>query len=185
MEYQKTINLLNNTPNQSTKFRTKKRVQINYDSRGTYNTNNQIKFKTSMLRSSLCDYSDTYILVKGNISITAQAGNNPNKANKKVVFKNYHIGITMPMYKLIEYSDNYSKTSGRLWQDYRDEAALTDASTIANFHASDNSALFKFKQNGTQDVEIMAPLKYLNNFGRTLEMPLINCGINQSHFNMV
>ena len=55
MEYQKIINLLVNTPNQSTKFRTKNWVETNYESRGMYNTNSQVRFKTSMLRSSLCD----------------------------------------------------------------------------------------------------------------------------------
>ena len=60
MEYQKIINLLENTPNQPTKFRTKKWVEINDKSCGTYNTNIQINFKTSMLRSSLWDYSDAY-----------------------------------------------------------------------------------------------------------------------------
>ena len=64
--------MLDNTPNQPTKFGTKYWVDINDDSRGTYNTISQIKFKTSMLRSSLCDYSDAYIFVKGTISITTQ-----------------------------------------------------------------------------------------------------------------
>ena len=64
MEYQKIINLLHYTPNQPTKFRTKIWFEINDESRGTYNINSQIRFKTSMLRSSLCDYSDAYILVK-------------------------------------------------------------------------------------------------------------------------
>ena len=58
MGYQKIINLLENTPNQPTRFRTKKWVEINDESRGTYNTNSKIKFKTSILRSNLCDYSD-------------------------------------------------------------------------------------------------------------------------------
>ena len=58
MEYQKIINLLDNTPNQPSKFRTKNWVKINDDSHGTYNTNSQTKIKTSMLKSSLCDYSD-------------------------------------------------------------------------------------------------------------------------------
>ena len=65
MEYQKIINLLDNTLNQISKFRTKKWVEINDKSKGTYNTNTQIKFKTSMLKSSLCDSSDSYILAKG------------------------------------------------------------------------------------------------------------------------
>ena len=76
------------------------------------------------------------------------------------------------MYNLIEYRDNYSKTWRSLWQYYRDEPVLTDACSISNFHAADNSASFKFKQkitgvaceNGTKIVEIMVPLEYLNNF---------------------
>ena len=74
----------------------------------------------------------------------------------------------MPIYNIIEYRDNYSKTSGSLWQYFRGEPALTDAGTIANFP----STLFKFKEiivgktgnDGTKDVEIMAPLKYLSIF---------------------
>ena len=99
----------------------------------TYNTNSQIRFKTSMLRSSLCDYSDAYILAKGTKTVanTAAAGQAANNVDKKVIFKNcapfpscinrinntqiddaQYIDVIMPMYNLIEYSDNYSKTSG-------------------------------------------------------------------------
>ena len=90
MEYQKIANLLDNASNQPSKFRTKNWVEINDESRGTYSVNRQINFKTSMLRSSLCDYSDAYILDKGNISInnTAGAGADANNTNKKVIFKN-------------------------------------------------------------------------------------------------
>ena len=70
MGYQKIIQLLHDTPNQPTKFRTKTWVEINNDSRGTYNTNSQTKFKTLMLRSSLCDYSDAYILLSETRTIT-------------------------------------------------------------------------------------------------------------------
>ena len=63
-------------------------TEINDDSRETYNTNSQIKFKTLMLRSSLYDYSDVFVIVKENILIAAQAGDNLNNANKKVLFKN-------------------------------------------------------------------------------------------------
>ena len=63
MKYQEIINSFDNTPNQPFKFKTKNWVEINYESRGTYNEDNQIRFKTSMLRSSLCDYNDAYILV--------------------------------------------------------------------------------------------------------------------------
>ena len=70
MEYQKTVNLLDNKSNQPSKFRTKNWTEINDQSRGVYNTNSDIRFKTTMLKSSLCDYSDAYILVKGRITIT-------------------------------------------------------------------------------------------------------------------
>ena len=144
MEYQKIINLLNNTPYQPTKFRTENWVQINDDSRGTYNTNIQIKFKTSMLRSIFCDYSDAYILVSGTITVTGagadDAAKRSDERNKGVMFKNCapftdcireinntqidnakYTGVLMSMYNLIEYSDNYLKTSGSLWQYYRDD----------------------------------------------------------------
>ena len=160
-----------------------------------------------MLRSSLCDYSDAYIVVKGTITIAPvpPSAAEPSNNDKEVVFKNCapfndstseinntqidndkQIGVVMPMYNLIEYSGNYSKISGSLWKYYRDEAALTNAGGIANLHAANNSASFKFKlkikgqvvDGGTKDVEIMVPLKYLSDFWRTLEMPLINCAIN-------
>ena len=89
MEYQKIANLLDSASNKPSKFRTKNWVEINDESRGTYSVNRQINFKTSMLRSSLCDYSDAYILVKGNISVnnTTAADADANNANKKVIFK--------------------------------------------------------------------------------------------------
>ena len=111
-----------------------------------------------MLKASLCDYSDSYILVKGTISIAAQAGDNTNNGNKEVIFKNFvpftdcvseinniqidnakEIGVLIPMYSLIEYSNNYSKTSGSLLKYYRYEQTLTDTGTIANFHDANNS----------------------------------------------
>ena len=90
MKYEIIINLLDNTPNQPTKFRTKYCIEINDDSHGTFNTNSQIKFKPSVLRSSLCDYNDTYILVKGTIIIAPLPTEtvNTNNNDKKVVFKN-------------------------------------------------------------------------------------------------
>ena len=91
-----------------------------------------------MIKSSLCDYSDAYILLKGAITIAPvpPPAVNPNNAND--------IDVIMPMYNLIENSDNYSKTSC-LWEYYRDEPASTDSGAIANFHASNNSDLFKFE----------------------------------------
>ena len=90
MEYQKIANLLDNASNQPSKFRTKNWVEINDESRGGYNVNSQIKFKTTMLKSSLYDYSDAYILVKGTITIadTSAAGAAANNTNKKIIFKN-------------------------------------------------------------------------------------------------
>ena len=84
MEYQKIINLLNNTSNQPSKFRIKNRIEINDQSRGVYNTNSNIRFETAMLKSSLCHYSDTYILVKERITFTG-AGNNEGarRANER------------------------------------------------------------------------------------------------------
>ena len=83
MEYQK--NLLGNTPNHPTKFRTKKCVKINDDVSGTYSTNSQIEFKASMLKPSLCDYSDSYVLVTGTISVenTSAEAAAANSTNKK------------------------------------------------------------------------------------------------------
>ena len=153
-----------------------------------------------MLRSNLCDYADSYILVKGTITITGAgddaAARRADERNKGVTFKNcapftkcisrinntdidnaHDIDIVMPMYNLIEYSDNYSKTSGSLWQYYKDDPN--------NNLADSESFKFKVKITGTtpvagntKDVEIIVPLKYLSNFWKTLEMPLINCEVN-------
>ena len=65
MEYEKIENLLDDASNRTSKFRTKNWIEINDESRGTYNVGSQIKFKTTMLKSNLCDYGDAYILVKG------------------------------------------------------------------------------------------------------------------------
>ena len=85
MEYQKIANLLNNESNKVSKFRTRNWVEINDEARGTYSHNKHIKFKTSMLRSSLCDYSDAYILIKGNITVhnTVAEGAAANNTMKK------------------------------------------------------------------------------------------------------
>ena len=160
-----------------------------------------------MLKSSLCDYSDAYIPVKGTITVnnTAAADADANNPNKKVIFKNcapftnciseinntqvdnaQDIDIVMPMYNLIEYSDNYSKTSESLWQHCKDIPAAANNNATVNFAENNltDSLTFKAKMigqtgdDGTKNVEIMVPLKYLSNFWRTLEMPLITCEIN-------
>ena len=129
MEYQKIANLLNNASDQVSKFRTRHWIEINHESRGTY-TSNDVKFKTTMLKSNLSDYADTYILVTGTITITGagddDASKRLDKRNKSVIFKNcapftkcisrvnntvidnaQDIQIVIPMYNLIAYRDNY------------------------------------------------------------------------------
>ena len=91
MEFQRIANLLDSASNKASKFRTRNRVEINDDIRGACSPNKQIRFKTTMLRYSLCDYSDAYILVKGNISVSntaVAAAADPNNRNKKAIFKN-------------------------------------------------------------------------------------------------
>ena len=166
MEHQKIANLIDDASNQPPKFRTRNLVEINDESRGAYNVNSQIKFKTTMLKSSLCDYSDAYILVKGTISVnnTAAQGANANNTNKKVIFKNCapftnyireinntqidnakDIDIVMPMYNLIEYSDNYAKTTGSLWQYCKDIPARNANNIIEEFTAGNLTDSFNFK----------------------------------------
>ena len=89
IEYQKIANLLNDGSNKPSKFRTRNWVETGDEVRGIYSHSKQIKFKTSMLRSSLCDYSDAYILAKGNITVnnTAADGAAANNTDKKVIFK--------------------------------------------------------------------------------------------------
>ena len=152
-----------------------------------------------MLQSDLCDYSDAYIVVKGTIAVT-----NPNNDayDKKLAFKNNapfinciskinntlidnaeDLDIVMPMYNLIEYSNNYLKTSGSLWNYYRDEpnsGALGNINySIKDSKSFDYKTIITGKLEGNnvekRAVEIIVPLGYLSNFWRTLDMPLINC----------
>ena len=118
--------------------------EINDESKGTCNVGSEIKFKTTMPKSSLCDYGDAYILFKGKITITEAEANvaarEIDERDKGVAFKNCaafanciseinniqidncnDIDTVMPMYNLIEYNDNYAKSIGSLWQYYRDE----------------------------------------------------------------
>ena len=90
MEYQKISNLLNDESNKPSKYRTRNWVEINDEARGKYSPNTQIKFKKSMLISSLCDYGEAYALVEGNIAVnnTADTGAATSNTNKKVIFKN-------------------------------------------------------------------------------------------------
>ena len=154
METQKILNLLNDSGNTNSKLPTKKWCVIDSESKGNYSKDDPIKCLTRSIESSPCDYSDAYILVTGNIAVAG------GDHNAQVAFKNCalfrkcrtevnetfideaeHINITKPMYNLIEYSDNYSDTSGSLWQFKRDEI-------IGNINlANNNSSSFKYKSN--------------------------------------
>ena len=139
MEYDKINNLLLSEDNESeklSKFVTREYVKVNSLS-NAYNENKSIRFKTPMLRSNLCDYSDAYILVKGTITVTAPGANNNannirDKRNRPLILKNNapfvscitrindeliedadDLDIVMPMYNLLEYSKNYRKLWGR------------------------------------------------------------------------
>ena len=137
MEYQKTINLLDTTSDNVPKFITKKWIEVPDRSGGSYDINKQTRFEKLKLRSNVCDYSDGYIVVRGTITVT---GTNRNRRNRNLAFKNNapfigciskinnlltdnkeDLEIVMPMYNLIEYNKNYSKTTSSLWNCYRDE----------------------------------------------------------------
>ena len=138
----------------------------NDDAGGTYNFNSQIKFKATMLNPSLCDYSDAHILFKGTVSAanTAAPDAHANNVNIKVIFKHRAPFIecieinnaqvdnakdsdaVMPMHKLIEYCDNYWKTSGKLWQYFIDESAANKCGTTKFDTNNSTTDLFKLKE---------------------------------------
>ena len=197
MEFQKIVNFLDTTSDDKDlpRFVTKKWIEVYDQSQGNYNVNKEIRTKTSMLRSDLCDYSDAYIFVKGDI--TLEGDNDANKRNKNLVFKNNALFISciskingikidnaegldvvMPMYNLLKYCKNYRKTSGSLWNHYRDEP---------NDRLSSNSESCKYKtsvvaktpQNNDSltNAKVVIPLKHLSNFWKSLNTPLINCEV--------
>ena len=146
METRKIINFLNDSSNKESKFATKKWYVIySQTTKGKYKQGNTIRFETETTKSSLYDYSDAFILVTGNTTVAAS--NNIDIAFKncapcstcKTVINDVfldeanYIYIAMLMYNLIEYSDNYSDTSGSLWQFKRDEISANNANfTIDN-----------------------------------------------------
>ena len=191
--------MLNDSNNEESKFATKKWYVIDIQTtKGKYKQRDTIKLETETIKSSLCDYSDALILVTGNI--TVDADNDTDVAFKNcapfstctteindIFFdKANHIYIAMPMYNLIEYSDNYSDTSGNLWQFKRDEVPAGNVDLTI-----DNSQSFKYKavlvgktadavantNSSIKEAKIVVPLKYLRNFWRSLERPLINCKV--------
>ena len=169
MEYNKLNNLLLSEDNESeqlSKFVTREYVTVN-SLLNTYSKNKSIRFKTPMLRSSLCDYSDAYILVKGTITVNGVVNGAENdivRRNRPLILKNNapfvscitringeliedadDLDIVMPMYNLLEYSKNYRKTIGSLYNYYRDE--LSDDNNPNNFANRNgvNSKTFKYK----------------------------------------
>ena len=224
MEHDKINNLLLSEDNESkqlSKFVTREYVEVN-SLFNTYNENKSIRFKKPRLRSNLCDYSDAYILVKGTITVTGPGVNNNadnirDKRNRPLILKNNapfvscitringkltedadDLDIVMSMYNLLEYSKNYRKNIGSLYNYYRDELSHdADDNNFNNINVV-NSNTFKYKnkitgnaynvnagvqrydvnKNGTQEVELAIPLKYLGNFWRALNIPLINCEVS-------
>ena len=153
-----------------------------------------------MLRSDLCNFSDAYIIVKGDITVT-----NPNNAkrNKTIVFKNHapfinciskingikidnaeDLDVVMPMYNLLEYSKNYRKTTGSLWNYYRDQPSNPVSTNSESFkyktsitgntyNAKEEDDNYDANKAGKTETEIVVPLKHLSNFWRSLDIPLI------------
>ena len=207
METQKIVNLLKDSEKLNSKFSTRKWYIINGQNNGQCgrgdDNDSTIKFEAKVIKPNLCDYSDAYILVTGDIKVAAVA------ADTNVAFKNCapftrcvthindehvetaeNLDITIPMYNLIEYSDNYVDSYGSLYQFKRDESPMNDAGNPNNV-ALDNLTSFKYKASYLgkatdadgndrllKNAKIVVPLKYLSNFFRSLEMPLINCKIH-------
>ena len=207
MEYQKITKMLGTTLDEVLRLITKKWVKV-HDQSGSaddrYKPSKQIRFKTSLLRLDLCDYSDAYVVVKEKITVTRPGSimydkkltienNAPftsciSKTNNTLIVNAEDLAIVMPMYNLLEYSKNYSKTTGSFWNYYRDEpnSGIGGDNSNVNYSVKDSksfdyktSITGKLEGNNTEkEVEIVVPLKYLSNFWRTLNMPLINCKIN-------
>ena len=171
MEYQKITNLLDTTSDNVPRFITKKWVEV-HDQSGSaedrYKPSKQIRFKTSMLRSDLCDFSDAYIVVKETITLTKTNGrgfidirnrslvcksnarftNCISKINNEFINNAEDLDVVMPMYNLIKHSKNQRKTTGSLWNYYRDEPNDFVANNY-NTHPIINSASFKYKSSIT------------------------------------
>ena len=207
MENQKIINSLDKDDIDSKHFATKKWYIINDENNTNYgvdkytgaNNPDIIKYDTRVLKPNLCDYAEAYILVDGSIR-AANAVNATRLALKNCApfikcnleINDEHVDTAenldkvMPMYNLIEYSDNYQDSSATLYQYKRDEPPNSNVNLTA-----DNSTSFKYEVNllgniaadpdnarvGRLNVKIVVPLKYLSNFFRSFEMRLINCKI--------
>ena len=218
MEFQKIANFLDTTSDDKElpRFFTKNWMEVYDQSGGNYNVNKEIRIKKLMLRSDLCDYSDAYIIVKGNNIVdkktfTADYFEAPNNAaaiktgtndandnefgEKKLVFKNNasfinctlkingvkidnaeDLDVVIPMYNLLECSKNYRNATSSLWNYYRDDPNSGVKNGITYSVMGSNS--FDYKANFIEDdVKNVVPLKYLSNFWKSLNIPLINCEV--------
>ena len=149
MEYQKITNLLGTTPNEMATFITKKWVEVHNqsgDANDRYKPNKPIRFKTSMLRSDLCDFSDAYIIVKEEITVTRGSNNGCiSKIINTLIDNAEDSDVAIPRYNLLEYSKNCSKTIGSLWNYYRHELS-DDTNDNNNLNKNViNSESFKYK----------------------------------------
>ena len=210
MEFNKINDLLGDPTDKVPRFVTKKWIEINPQSTKDFKTSKEIKFKTSMLRSDLCDYSEAYVWVKRDVTANANNYNAANevqfafknnapflscvsKINGKLVENAEDLDVVMPMYNLLEYSKNYEKTSGSLFDYYRDELGIDreigDGDNRIYISAFGRSFDYKSSLNSKlpavvnnihtlNNVEIAIPLKYLGNFWRILNILLINCKVS-------
>ena len=196
MESQKIINLLDSNDNESQKFATKRWYIINDQNTGNNAYGNiedgtTIKFETKVIKPNLCDYSDAFILVTGNIqnkpanSVVAFKNCAPFRTcditiNDKQIEKAEDLDIVMLMYNLLEYFDNYQNSTGSLYEFKRDEPPDNNANVGNNA----TSLVYKSKlikgtdNNNVINVKLLVPLKYVSNFFRSLELPLVNCKID-------
>ena len=210
MENQKIINLLDKDDTNSKHFATKKWYIINDENNTNYGVNKDtgadnpdiIKYDTRVLKPNFCDYAETYILVDGTIRATNAVNATRlalkncapfTKWNLEINYEHVdtaeNLDIVMPMYNLMEYSDNYQDSSATLYQYKRDEPPEADA--VADLTANNSDSLkYKIKLLGNVNevagddacvrrlnVKVVVPLIYLSKFFRSLEMPLINCKI--------
>ena len=211
MESKKIINLLDHKDEDDPRFETKKWYILNDHNNGNYGSGEDVqsivKFNTEIVKPFLCDYSDAYILVTGNIKVEA-TDNDTRVANKichpftrasfklndKQVDTSDNLDLTMNLYNMLEYSDKYAYTTGSLYQYKGNNNALADLTvndsssfkyqsglvqkqlTTRNSETADANidSNFNNAHRVWRNIKIVVPLKYISNFFRSLELPLIN-----------
>ena len=198
MEHQKMLSLLNEA--NDSKFLTRKLNIGNDNSKSNYDASNEFTYNTEILKSNLCDYNDAYILVRGAITVVAAPATQVafkdcapfskciTKIDETTIDDAEDLDLVMPMYNLIEYGSNCSETTGSLWFYSKDEATNFNADIVHDNNFKSFEYLAKLLGNTAAQADnaangilknatIAVPLKYLTNFWRSLEMPLINCKV--------